>query len=125
MALETDLTYYLGTDHQFVHSVLDSAQAAAIDISGWSLSFMVKRSRSQADASATLTKTTVDGIAITGAFNADPETNTQVATVSIGDTDTDALAAGSYVWELKRTDPGLEVVIGYGAFRMIRSVHRT
>jgi hypothetical protein len=125
MALETSLTYFLGTDHQFVHSILDSAQAVAIDISGWELSFMIKRSRSQPDANASLTKTTSSGIAITGAFNVDPDTNTQVATVSIDDTDTDALAAGSYVWELKRTDAGLEAVIGYGPIRMIRSVHRT
>lgn len=34
--------------------------------------------------------------------------------VSVADIDTDALDTGSYVWDIKRTDAGQEVVLAYG-----------
>jgi hypothetical protein len=125
MAKETALELYLGTDHTFIHQCLNEDEDAVIEITGWALSWMIKRSRSQVDASAVLTKTTSSGIAISGTYNADPDVNTQLATVTIADTDTDALTAGSCIWELKRTDAGSETILGYGPITLIRSVHRS
>lgn len=125
MSKETRLSYVLGTDHQFVCEVLDDAETAAVNCSAFAMSFMLKRELGDADADALLTKTTSSGIAVSGSFNADPAVNTQVATVTIADTDTDAIAPGLCRWELKRTDAGYETQLGYGTIQLVRGVHRT
>ena len=124
MAKETACSVFQGTDRNYVFTILNVAETAAINISGWALSWMVKKKRSDADASALLTKTTASAIVISGSFNSDPDENTQIATVSIEDTDTTSLDPGTRYWELKRTDAGFETVLGYGALRLIRGVHR-
>ena len=125
MAKETALEYFIGTDHDFEFVILNDAGTQAINISGWPLSFMVKRSLGHLDAAAKVTKATGSGITITGTYDADPALNTQKATVSIADTDTDALPAGEYFYELKRTAVSAEAVLAYGTFTMLRSVHRS
>lgn len=125
MAKETALTLFIGTDHQFVFTILDDEEATAIDISGWTLSFMVKRKVTHPDGAALLTKTTSGGILITGTYDPDPSQSTQVAQVSIADTDTDPLTAGDRVWELKRMDAGAEAVLAYGDLALVQAVHRT
>src|SRR5688572_6501784 len=101
MAKETNLPpYYLGTDFSYVFHIKNGTETASIDIAGWALSFMVKAKATDADIAALLTKTTANGgIAIAGVFNATPGTNLQRATVTIADTDTDALPAGIKHWE--------------------------
>ena len=125
MAKETALTLWIGTDHDFAFHIKDAAEAASVDITGYALSFMIKTSISDADAAALLTKTTVAGIVIAGTFNSDPAVNAQRATVSIADTDTDALSNGNRRYELKRTDAGSETILAYGALTLSRGVHRT
>jgi hypothetical protein len=125
MALETADSAFIGTDFQRVFQVLNEDEDAAIDIAGWSLSWMLKRRLSMLDADASVTKTTGGGtVAISGTYNADPTVNTQRATVTITDTDTESLTAAVYYYELKRMDAGLETVIAYGEFELIRGVHR-
>lgn len=124
MAKETAAEYFIGTDHQFVYEILNEGETAAINIASWTLSWMVKRRKSDADVDAVLTKTTTSGIAIDGTFNATPGTNTQVATVTVDDTDTLTLPPGSYYAELKRTDAGFETVLAYGVLTIKRGVHR-
>lgn len=125
MARESALTLFLGEDHQFVYSILNEAQDAAIDISGWALSWMVKRNLLDADASALLTKTTGGGgIVVSGTYNSNPDVNTQVATITLLDTDSSSLAQGLHHYELKRTDDGFETVLGYGRVSFVRGVHR-
>jgi len=125
MAERTDLTLGLGEDRLFVFSILNLAETAAIDISGWALSFMVKRHAQDGDARALVTKTTTAGqIVISGTYNADPDLNTQVATVTIEDTDTHTLVPSDSQHELKRTDAGFETTLSYGRISLVRRVHR-
>lgn len=122
--LQTDLDPLpIGTDFAYAFHVKNEALDTSINISGYALSWMLKRSLSDLDAAA-LTKTTASGIAIAGSFNATPASNTQRATVSIADTDTDGLTPGYYYWELKRTDAGLETRLAYGRVQLARGVHR-
>lgn len=110
-AVQTHLMQFIGVDHQYVCTEADGTA-----MTGWTLSFMIKKRATDADAAALKTLTTAGGaIGISGA----------VATVSVADTDTDSLDAGVYAWELKRTDTGAETVLGYGQFRLIRGVHHT
>jgi hypothetical protein len=110
-AVQTHLSQFIGVDHQYVMTEADGTV-----LTGFALSFMIKRRASDLDADALVTLTTSGGaISISGA----------AATVSVADTDTDSLSAGSYAWELKRTDAGAETVLGYGQLRLMRGVHHT
>lgn len=122
MSLETNLQLTLGRDQQYVFTVLNDAQTAAIDITGWGLSWMAKRYLSDADGAALLTKTTGAGIVISGVFNASPTLNTQVATVSVLDTDTLAIAEGMVPYEFERTDANFETPLAFGFIELIRGV---
>jgi len=116
----------IGTDFSYPFHVKNEALDTSINITGYALSWMLKRSIHDADLSASVTKTTAGGgVVISGTFNATPASNTQRATVTIADTDTDALAPGVYYWELKRTDAGLETPIAYGKVPLVRRPHRS
>lgn len=115
---------YIGSDFTYSLHVKNEAETEAIDITGWALSFMLKRRLEQPDASALLTKTTPSGVTISGTFDEDPEVNTQRASVFIADTDTDPLTPGSIFWEFKRTDAGLETPLAGGPVELKRGVHR-
>jgi hypothetical protein len=116
--------FFVGTDHEFPVTVLNRAQTEAVDITGYALSYIIKKQRFAADA--LVTKTTAGGgIVISGTFNSDPLVNTQVATVVIQDTDTDGLPAGPDWYELKRADAGFEGVIVQGTLPLEASLHRS
>lgn len=119
-----DDAYFQGTDFTYPFTIKNGAETACVDITGWALSWMVKRYQSDADLSALVTKTTVAGIVISGVFNSVPATNTQIATVTVDDTDTTAIPEGLYHHELKRTDNGFETVLAFGAFALVQGVHR-
>lgn len=126
MAKRTPLTLFIGDDRGIEFDITNEAETVADDITGWALSFKVKRHEDDPDSRALLEKTTGAGtITISGVFNADPALNAQFATVAILDTDTDSLEAGAAVYELKRTDAGFEQVQVYGPLTFIRSVHRS
>jgi len=128
MAKETAITgddaLFQGTDFTYPFTILNGAEAAAIDITGWALSWLVKRYRSDADAAALITKTIGSGIVISGAFHSVPATNTQIATVTVEDADTIAVPSGLFHYELKRTDAGFETVLAFGPFQLRQGVHR-
>lgn len=124
MAKETAAPLRLSVDFSYPFHIKNEAEDTSIDITGWALSWMVKANLSDLDAAAILTKTTADGIAIAGTFDAIPARNTQLATVTVADTDTDRLSRGLYVYELKRTDAGLETTLASGTIEFIRTVHR-
>lgn len=122
MATKSDITadddFFIGEDKSLVFTVTDAA-GDALNISGWSLSWMVKRRRADADGSALIVKTTDDDIALTTPGDG-------VCTVLVADTDTDAMLPGTlYYHELKRTDAGFETVLAYGELTLRPSVHRT
>lgn len=117
------VTVYLGTDHALVFTIKNAAETACLDITSYTLTWMLKRYVDDADGSAILTKTLASGIAISGTFNSDPDVNTQVATVTILDTETDSVSPGLYYQELKRTDAGLEAVLAVGPLDFVKGVH--
>jgi len=124
MAKLTDVSLFLGTDFSYVFSILNDGETAAVNILNWTISWMLKEDVNDADASALLTLTTASAIVVSGTYNSVPATNTQVATVTIADTDTTSLEPMQAVWELKRTDAGLETVLAYGRIELLRAVHR-
>jgi hypothetical protein len=126
MATKTNLTIWSGTDQRYSFAILDADQSAAVDITGWTLSWMLKRVPSLADSAASIVKRTdvASGITIAGTYNATPGVNAQRATVLVEDADTDTLAPNIYHYELKRMDAGLEAVLAYGTLVLIQSVHR-
>lgn len=124
--VKTALSYDIGTDQAYAFTTYaNDAQSAIREITGWALSFQVKRADTDADVNALVTKTTTGGgIVISGTFNATPSVNTQIATVTIVDTDTDTIPAGLYKYELKRTDAGQEARLAYGMIAFQQTLHR-
>jgi hypothetical protein len=116
--------FHTGTARQLIGRIFTDDQTECLDIDGWTLSFMVKRHLGDADAQALITKTTGDGIEITGLFNANPDTNQQRAVVTLSKSDTVNLFPGIYECELKRTDAGSESILAAGPFPLVRAVHR-
>lgn len=127
MAKETAITQFIGVDHVYEFPILNEAETAAVDVSGWALSWMVKKSKSHADADASITaKTVANGkIAVAGIYDSDPDASTQVVRLTVVDTDTDALSSGTYYHELKRTGDGVETILSYGTFTLEKAVHKT
>lgn len=119
--IETALSYFLGTDKAYDFTVYTSeAKTTCRDVTGYTTNFMVKRNKSDSDASALLTA----GGTVSGTFNASPSVNTQKITVTLVDTDTDTeIAEGLAYWELKRTDAGAEAVLAFGTMTLRRAVH--
>lgn len=124
MAKEVNTRLELGKDHAFAFTILNDTETAAVDITTWQLSFMVKRRLSDLDANALITKTTPSGILVDGDFDPSPIVNTQVATVSIADTDTANLAPGLAYYELERSDSNAETPLASGTIELFRGVHR-
>lgn len=110
-AVETHLTYFLGTDVIYEMTDLDGG-----DLDGTALSFMVKRRKTDDDADALLTYTTSGG-------SPRVTTNNALVFVSVSSDDTDEFKPKIYHWELKNTDTGAENVLGFGTFTMQRGVH--
>jgi hypothetical protein len=120
MSKATALTLWQGTDQQFVFTIKNAAETACVNITGWTLSFMAKVRSSDADVAAVITETAT----ISGTFNSDPAVNTQVATITIEDSDTTGVTPRLYQWELKRTDAGAETIEAYGTLDLRQGVHR-
>jgi hypothetical protein len=122
MAIEANIgvsaDWFTGEDKSLVFTVNQSDGSTAQDITGWSLSWMLKRAVADADADALITKTTGSGIALTTPASG-------ICTVTIDDTDTDSLEPGTFRHELKRTGAGVETILSYGTAVLKRAVHRS
>lgn len=120
MALESPITaehgWFTNTDHGFVFTVYQADGVSVQDITGWSLSWMVKKKKTDTDVSALINKTTAAGIALT-------TPSSGVATVTVTDDDTVSLKDGTFYHELKRTTTGAEVVLAFGTARLQKSLH--
>lgn len=121
MALEANIPdtsdWFTGEDKALVFTIYESDETTPQDITGWTVSWRLKRRQSDADSAALLTKTVGSGIALTTPLSG-------VLTVSIADTDTDAILAGSYFHELKRTTDGSETVLSFGSAVLKQALHR-
>lgn len=113
-----------GEDWPIELSVADES-GVPVDMSGWSVRFMVKRRLSVADDDALIDKSTGDGLTISGTYDADPAVNTQVISGTIEDEETDGIKPGTCHFEWKRTDEGFERVLGSGLIVIARGASRT
>jgi hypothetical protein len=97
----------------------DATGATAKNIAGWTIVFDIRR-KDNTDA-VLLTKTA----SITGTFNVTLATSTQVARITVADTDvTTAIFGtngGTFRYSLKRTDAGVESILAYGAIAIKRA----
>lgn len=113
-AISTNL--FTGEDKAFVCQILD-ASGNPQDITGWSLSWMVKRRKTDADADAIIVKTTASGIALT-------TPSIGICTITGDDDDLAALDGGGlHHHELRRTDTGYNTVLFFGPVIPGLSVH--
>lgn len=111
--------YFTGEDKRILFTIYQADETTPQDISGWVLSWMVKRRKTDADDDAIITKTTSGGgIALTTPVSG-------VCTVTLTDTDIESIR-GEYLYfhELKRTDAGFETVLSYGQFMLNQAVHQ-
>lgn len=97
--MTTKLEMYRGDDREFTLTLTEDG--AAMDLTGASLRFTVKRVASDADLDAVITKTTAAGIVI----DADPTTGIAVVTVDAADT-TDLARTTTLVWDVQVTRGG-------------------
>jgi len=122
MAQRSEITaaaeWYTGTDHLFQVTVY-KADGTRQDISGWALSWLVKRGHGEPDAAALITKTTAGSpaeITIVDGPQGELEFLAEAA-------DTRDLPGGRYVHELKLVDAGEESVLMYGPAVLKRALH--
>jgi hypothetical protein len=110
MAIKTDIAWYLGED-----VTLTVTMSPAVNITGWSLAFTVKRA--YGDAAALLSKTTAAGITITDAAN-----GVFRVTLASADTNNATVGAGAYVYDVQRTDSGFRTVLCLGTLTVLPEV---
>jgi hypothetical protein len=119
MIWNIDDDFYIGEDKILgPFTVYQQNKRTAQDITGWSVSWMLKRSLEDPDADLVLQKTTSAGITLTTPTSG-------ILSITIADTDTDGLEPGKYYHEVKRTDAGQETVLSQGTCVLKRGVHRT
>jgi hypothetical protein len=128
MATQRNITrtdqVFLDTDRILRYTIFQPPpdQAVPQDVAAWSFAWVLRA----VGGAALITKTTGGfGITITGSYNADPDVNTQRVDVQLQATDSYdseaelALAPGTYIYALKRTDAGQEDVLAYGTFEFL------
>ena len=116
-----DADWFQNTDFTFPFTIFQADDATPLDITGFALSWTLRKRVT--DTVAVLTKTTGSGITIAGVYNVVPATNLQRATVAIADDETALIPAGLYYHELKRTDPGSEAILAQGRAILRAAVH--
>lgn len=120
MALKFDIEesdrFFTNADKLLTFQVKQSDGITAQAITGWALSWVMKRRFTDADASALITKTTPGGITITDGPNGE-------CRLTVTDEDTALIRAGFYVHELKRTDAGAETPLCAGTVILRQSGH--
>ena len=106
MSKEQNITaadhWFKGEDKSVVWDIVD-ANGSAQNMTGWTVTFNLYSTKST--GSALLTKT--------AALSNGDGTNDR-ATITVADTDTEPLPAGTYIYELVRSDAGSEQVLAYG-----------
>lgn len=121
-----DGTFFIGEDKVLSLSVLTkdpriypydgtNAGAKAVDITGWEIKLVVRKTDNAAET-ALLTKTAVVG----GVYNVNPAINTQRAVVELSDTETAAFTTKSGRYSFRRTDDQFNTDLRYGVWTLQR-----
>lgn len=125
MANKTNVEFFQSDDVLLQFAILNASQTLAVDVSTWSISFMLKRVLRDLDVAKLLEKTTASGdVFLVGTFDPDPTVNTQRVRVKVNAADLATIEPGVCKYELKRMDASFEAVLAYGNATLIRSVHR-
>lgn len=107
--------FFTASDYPFEVQVLD-VNGEAENITGWALSWVMKKKATMADADAAIAKTTAGtGITISSASEG-------ICVVHVLAEDSD-VRAGTYVHELKRTDSGSQRVLVRGLAVLRKATH--
>jgi hypothetical protein len=109
--MNTHLEITRGDDETIAIAVTDQDTGAVVDLTGSTLRWMVKSLPGDADAAALLSKTNGAGITLTNASQG-------LATIAVAATDTAALAAGMYWWELQGRLAGLISTLASGRIKL-------
>lgn len=109
--------FFTNTDKTFTFTIVDD-DGAAKNVSGWALSWVLKRTKADADASAIITKTTAAG----GITIVNGPAGIVRVSIAAGDTD-ETVKARVYWHELKRTDTGLKAVLTHGLAVLRKGAH--
>lgn len=100
-----------------LQAVIAEHEATPVDITGWLISWMVKRHKADADGDAMIIKTVGDGITIVSAADG-------ICRVSVEDDDIAAFEGGTQYWEeWKRTTAGFRTVLMQAPFVLGQAVH--
>ena len=125
MAIRADIPpseeWFTGEDRVLEFTIYQRDGVTVQDISGWELSWFLKRSKKDADADAVLTKTNSGSPAdITIVDGPNGRVDVLVAAA-----DTLALVARVYRHELKRMDTGEKTIESYGDATLQQALHRS
>ena len=99
--------------HQGEDLTLTATMAPAANITGWTLTFSIKKQ--YGDAAALLTKTVGAGITIIDAANG-------VFQIALASADTAALETRQYVFDIQRTNSGSRTVLTIGNITVLPQV---
>lgn len=112
VTLGGDGSLFVGEDKTLtLELVLKSTPTTAVDMTGWSMVFDVRKSDIAPDPAIVSHTPTLVGV-----FNATRASNTQRATVTLSDDDLNLFRAKAYRWSWKRMDAGSETVLAWGSF---------
>jgi hypothetical protein len=112
----SDITAVSGDDNRYTLTVVRPGDATfTLAANGTELRFTVKRSRTDTDAEAAISKHVGAGITITGATT---------AVLALLPADTAGMPDRSYVYDLELTEPdGRITTVAQGKFRVTADVH--
>jgi hypothetical protein len=115
MAIQTKLSLFIGADVTVRVDVKQSDEVTAQTMTGWALSFVLRRAN---DDGLVVNKSTGTGITIGNGSGTDDR-----ASVALLRADTSAWPAGdNYAWALWRTDSGSDLPLAYGSAVLVKAV---
>jgi hypothetical protein len=116
--------FFAGEDKILSYEVFSDDGVTMEDVTSFQMEWSLRKTIPGKDpfrfqGEVVITKSTVDVITVTGAYNATQNTNTQRVLVPIYDIDTENMTGGRYVCSLKRMDAGLEAVLSHGIVEVL------
>jgi len=110
MSIKADIRFFQGEDYTLEVTVIDAA-GDAVDITAYTFTCTILADYGDAGAAAG-PYTIGSGITII-------DGPTGRVDVAIPDADTTGLAAGSYVYDVKRTNDGAESILAHGSLTLV------
>lgn len=113
--------FFVGEDKVLSFTIFGADGVTPADCALWALELPVRKTDHSSSFVVPL-KTKANGkLMVTGAYNVDPQVNTQRVVAFFESEDTTGVKAGTYRWSLKRTDDGEEAILTYGNFTLLEA----